>query len=645
MNRLKKVSSDNIKLLTVIAIAAVIRFWDLPGMQFMHDELSAVIRAQANSFGELIQKATTTDVHPVGVPIFIHYWTKLFGQSEIAVKIPFIISGLISIYYSYKIAEKWFNPTVALFTVVCLATLQCPTMYGQLARPYATGMLFSVMMVWCWTQFFFSEENKKRYMIGFVIFASLCTYDHYFCLLFAAIVGVTGLFFLNKQNALKYILMCAGVLILFIPQVSILMYHLSVGSGGEETWLGKPQPDWLIRFLCYLFHYSTVVYLMIIALFFAGIYFGRNELKQKTKLRIVLLVWALSGPLLAYVYSVMKTPVLQFSSFTFSLPFLLMFIFSFYPDLKKTMKLGIAGTLIVANTFTLFADRKHYPVFYTHPYEQMAKISSNAIQNYGEENVTVALSATEGFVDHYFGSRNKTKKKLDYLNVQQLDIPAFSLYLKNQKTNYFVAGNLPLEYLQLIRERYPFIESKTEGFTYSIYCFSKIKPLTEIKEAIVFSDTQDKQKSRFWDKYAAKEIAGELGVTAMYLDSTQEYSAGFSTSLFEIMNSRHSIVNVSADIAVEDAGSNPTLVLSIDDGTESLIWRGSEYQSYKKEDGKFNKVYVSNLFSGLDLKKHPYATIKVYVWNRNKKGVLVKNFKIEVIAGNPVIYGLYEPIE
>jgi dolichyl-phosphate-mannose-protein mannosyltransferase len=640
MKLLKKLSPDHILLLIVIFIAAVIRCWSLPAMQFMHDELSAVIRAQAGSFGELILKATTTDVHPVGVPIFIHYWTGLFGTSEVVVRLPFIICGLISIYYSYNIAEKWFNPTVALFTVVCLATLQCPTMYGQLARPYATGMLFSVMMVWCWTQFFFGETNKKRYLIGFVIFASLCTYDHYFCLLFAAIVGVTGLFFMNRQNALKYILMCVGVLVLFIPHLSILMVHLSVGAGGGESWLGKPQPDWLIVFIKYLFHYSSLVYLLIVTIFFAGIYFGRNELKHKNKLRIVLLVWAFLGPLMAYLYSIMKTPVLQFSSFTFSLPFLLMFIFSFYPDLKRSMKLGIAGALILVNTFTLFADRKHYPLFYTHPYEQMATIGGKAVMDHAEENVSIALSTTDKFVDFYFDKG----VAFDYLSVKEVDIPAFAAYLKKQPTNYFVAGNLPPEYIQMIKEEYPFIESKTEGFTYTVYCFTKNKPAAELKEKIVFTDTQEKQKSRFWDKTAMKEIPGEPGKTAMYLDSTIEYSPGFSTSLFEIMTSRHSIVNISADIAVEDPASNPTLVLSIDD-KESLIWRGSEYQSYKKADGKFNTVFVSDLFSGVDLKKHPYATIKIYVWNRDKKGVSVKNFKVEVIESNPMIYGLYEPIE
>lgn len=636
MNVIKKLSLNNYLLLFVIAVAVAIRFWDYSSMQFMHDELSAVIRSQANSFSELIYKTKTTDVHPVGVPIFVHYWTKIFGTNEMVVKFPFIIFGLISIYYSYKIAEKWFNPTVAILTCAFLATLQFPTMYGQLERPYATGMLFSVLMVWCWTQFFFSEKSKNKYAIGFVLFASLCTYNHYFSLLFAGLVGATGLLFLNKENAKKYILMCVVVILLFIPHISILFFHLSIGSGGEETWIGKPQPDWLITFLKYLFHYSIYVYVAVGTLFLASFYFFNKEKKVFDKMRIIALMWAILVPCLAYFYSITKTPVLQFSTFTFSLPFLLMFIFSFYADLKTPIKVVVVAIVMLVNTYTLFAERKHFPLFYKQPYEQMAIVSTDAIKKFGEKNVSVGLSVMPNFVDFYFERHGK----FNYLNVDGSDIKTFIEDLEKANTDYFVAGNLNPEFFQVVKEKYPYIVSKEEGFTFSVYCFSKRKQDNLIKENIVFSETQNVYKTRFWEKNFIRQDS------SMYLDSTREYSAGFSTYLYEILNSRHSILNVSAEIDTKnDPLVNPTLVLSIDDGKESIVWRGYEYYWYSKQPGGKTNVYVSHLFSGLDMKKHPYAHLKVYVWNRDKKKVLVKNLKVEVLESNPRIYGLYEPVD
>ena len=643
MSFFKKISLNTYLLLFVIAVAATIRFWNFPSMQFMHDELSAVIRSQANGFSELIYKTKTTDVHPVGVPIFVHYWTKIFGTNEMVVKFPFIIFGLISIYYSYKIAEKWFNSTVAILTCVFLATLQFPTMYGQLERPYATGMLFSVLMVWCWTQFFFSENSKNKYAIGFVLFASLCTYNHYFSLLFAGLVGATGLFFLNKENAKKYILMCIAVLLLFIPHISILLFHLSMGSGGEESWLGKPQPDWLLTFIKYLFHYSAIVYAQVGTVVLASFYFWERKKKVFDKMRIIALVWAIFVPCLAYFYSITKAPVLQFSTFTFSLPFLLMFIFSFYAELKTPIKLSAISTVILINTYTLFAERKHFPLFYKQPYEEMARISGKAIVAFGETKVSVALSAMEGFVDFYF---KKTGKPFTYFRVDKPDTRSFLSYLENEKTDYFVAGNLPLEYYQLIKEHYPYIVSKDEGFTFTVYCFSKIKPAKEIKEKVVFSETQFENKSNFWDKKYETFIKNNNPETFFIkLGMSEEYGAGFTAPLKNIVKSRHTILNVSAKFSVGEESCNPTLVVSVDDSEKSLLWRGSEYKDYKATKGKLDFICVSSLFSGVDLEKHPNATIKIYVWNRDKGDVWINSVKVETIESNPMIYGLYEPIE
>ena len=45
------------------------------------------------------------------------------------------------------------------------------------------------------------------------------------------------------------------------------------------------------------------------------------------------------------------------------------------------------------------------------------------------------------------------------------------------------------------------------------------------------------------------------------------------------------------------------------------------------------------------LKKHPNAEVKIYVWNKDKTAIAIDDFNIEAVISNPLIYGLYEPIE
>ena len=640
----KKITDDRILLFVILIIAAILRFWNFSGMPFMYDELSALFRAQAHSFSELIQKAKETDVHPVGIPVFVHYWSALFGKGEMVLKFPFILFSIASIYYTYKIAEKWFNSTVGLLSTACMATLQFPVMYGQMERPYASGMLFTVLMVWCWTNFFFGVKIKQNwYLIGFVIAASLCAMNHYFSLLFAFMVGATGLLFMNKQNYLKYLLGCISIVILFLPHISIFLYQLSQGGAEDDNWIGKPSSDWFFVFIKYLFHFSKKVYLLMLLLFLGSLFYIRKEKIIYYKMHIIAFVWTLLPFLTAYYYSVYKSPVLQFSTMTFSLPFLLIFIFSFYPKLSNPIKTVLLTFIISVNVFTLFTVRKHNEIFYKQPYDQMAKISIEMIDKNGEKNVTIALSVVDGFMNYYF---EKYKRKFNFFNTENFDPKGFRNFVNKQTTDFFVAGHLSSDYNQIIKERYPYMIKKEDGFSYSVYCFSKQKPDDELHDAIIFSEENSfRNKSKYWDEDTSQISKNNNRGTEYKLDSTNEYGPAFSAKLKDITNHKHNRINAKATVYSNDTTANPVLVLDIQEGGKSIVWRGADYSRFNNNPKENNTIYISELLSDFDFKKHPDAEVKIYIWNRNKKNIFIKNVTIEVVKSNSLIYSLYQPIE
>jgi uncharacterized membrane protein len=183
-------------LLGIMIVAAVLRFYDYANIPFMHDEFSALFRTQFDSFLELIQKGVKeTDTHPPGIQVFLYYWVKLFGTSEWVVKLPFTLCGLLSVALIYLIAKKWYNETVGLISAAFLASIQYTIMYSQIERPYVSGLFFSLAMVYFWTQLIQNpEKHFYRNSIFYILFSSLCAYNHHFSLLFTAIVGLTGLF-------------------------------------------------------------------------------------------------------------------------------------------------------------------------------------------------------------------------------------------------------------------------------------------------------------------------------------------------------------------------------------------------------------------------------------------------------------------
>jgi hypothetical protein len=254
----------------------------------------------------------------------------------------------------------------------------------------------------------------------------------------------------------------------------------------------------------------------------------------------------------------------------------------------------------------------------------MVLMGMNAIKEHGDKDVTIAYDVNEGFLNYYF---EKYSFHFNFLRVEKIEVRSFAAYVKTQTSNYFLAGNLSLEYFNIIKESYPYLITKDEGFTTSIYCYSKRKPLAELHESIVYS----------------KEI--DLNSFGNKMDSTREYGNSFTEKVSAITNSLYDIITVSAKLSVPDSTSNPTLVMDIIEDGKSVLWNGAAYQRFNNSSKSSATLYITRRLFDLNLRKHPNAELKVYIWNRDKKLLKIEKFKIEVTKGNPYIYGLYEPLE
>ena len=152
--------SNRAILLLIIFVAAIVRFYRFTDIPFMHDEFSAVFRTNFLSFQELIEKGVKPDGHPAGIQVFLFYWIKIFGSTEWVVKLPFTVMGIFAILLVYLVAKKWYNETVGLISAAFIASIQYTVMYSQIARPYISGLFFSLLMVHYWSRLI--DPNLKK---------------------------------------------------------------------------------------------------------------------------------------------------------------------------------------------------------------------------------------------------------------------------------------------------------------------------------------------------------------------------------------------------------------------------------------------------------------------------------------------------
>jgi hypothetical protein len=642
---MQKKLSNNTILILIVLLASVLRFYKYFEIPYTHDEFSAIFRTYFNSFAELIDKGAKIDGHPAGIQTFLYYYTKAFGYTEWIVKLPFTLFGIISVLLIYRIGKEWYNETVGLISAAFLSSIQYTVMYSNIARPYISGLFFSLLMVYFWTNLV-RLPQKRFYQNSalFIVSASLCTYNHHFSALFAVIVGFSGLLFIQRKYLLKYILSGLIIVLLYIPHFGIFLYQYNLG--GVEGWLAKPRNDFFINYIYYVFNYSWLSIGLTISLVIYG-FIGKNKLSLNYKSFILFLSWFLLPFLIGFFYSRYVNAVLQFSVLIFSFPYLLFLLFGHIKEQKVLSNLYLVIIIFVINIFSLAVNRKHFNLFYNSPYKQL--LVDNYYARNNNDSILSIIDSHKRISEFYYPETNIDTNFI-WLNSFEIE-KNFSDYLKEQSqfTNYLyfggTSGNNPIT-VPIIMEYYPTIEWQKNYAGSTSYLFSK-KPLLTTN-FIEFYDFETKAKEAWTTIDLSKFIdtASVSGNSSYFIDSTIEWSPTFSKTLKETITNKNNFIDISVKVYMPNGTNEQLLVASIDAKDENIYWGGTSFDRFITDSTQNNAwitIHHSIKFSDMNT-QNTDIKLKVFVWNKGKKNFLIDDFKVELREGNPVIYGLVERI-
>ncbi|MDD4604183.1 MAG: glycosyltransferase family 39 protein [Bacteroidales bacterium] len=645
MKRFKRSFCSEGLLFLILVTGAILRCYRLVDIPFTHDEFSAIIRTQFSTFGELIDKGIKIDGHPAGVQVFLYYWVKLFGVSEMALKIPFIFFGLVSVWLIYRIGKMWFNSTVGLVAASFLSFLQYPVMYSQIARPYSSGLCFALLMVFFWTNVVFHSDRKKIWnLAGYILAGALCAYDHHFCGLFAVMVAVTGLFYISRQQVRSYLCSNLIIIILYLPHIPIFLYQLNVG--GVEGWLQKPRFDFIIDYLKYIFHFSVFIYSLVILLIILALFWHHEKTRANRNFLLISVIWFLAPFLIGYLYSTFRSSVLQYSVLIFSFPFLLFFLFGRFKTERPIHQVIVVGLIALVTIPSLILERKHYQLFYKAPYQEIVSESKRAIDSLGSSQCRIILG-TKPEINPYYLKKLKCQN-LPFIYEDSIGRHGrFLQFLTEEKSDYLAYGCIsssPWENYQLILQQFPYLIKHKTYCGGDFYLFSRIKPLKpelEYFSTLVNGFEPSPEEWGFVNKEKCKDSLPIDGTRSFYAD-TCEFSPTYSRPLRDLIHQPTDIIDVSAEIRLPLVFPAAWMVLSVTSNDKMIWWNAVPVNDYVKP-GQTGKVYTSLRISDLELRHH-HLIFKAYIWNPKKLPYVLDNFTIEVRKGNPVIYGLYRKL-
>lgn len=627
-------------LLGLILIGGtILRFYNLSDRSLTNDELSALIGVNKNSVHDALQQYVSNDVHPAGVELFLFYWARLFDDSEFALRFPFAVCGILSIFLTYLIAEKWFGKLSALFTATSVGFLQFTILYSQLARPYSPGLFFSLTAVYCWTQVLFFHKNKINwwYFTGWVFSACLCTYIHYFAFLFIFIVGLSGLFFLTRKNYLYYLLSGLVIFILYLPHFSIFMKQFGYGGLG---WLPAPGKEFLSNFIFYSFNQSYWVLYSFLLICLWGMWQNRKTVRW-TKFHSLSLFWFFAVFGIGYLKSILDAPVLQNPALLFCFPYLLMFGFSFFSFTEKNIsfKSNYGKALVMLVLFmvicilSLLFEKKYYQ---TNPFPEFKKIAQKIIDwnnKYGKANITMAQNANSPtYLDYYFQKYNNEFSFVQSLNENSRDLIRLDSVLKNCQTAYFLYAWTNIKTIggidALIRKYFPVILQEETYFYSSAVLYSKDALINKKILFHTINDFENKNENVCWNNFQTlTDEQSHSGNMSSKTTREQEFGTIFSLPLdtFDSLQNMHLRTSVWCLMQDTDTYNYAKLVVSIDAGGKSIQWNDVLLNKYVTEPFLWKKVFLEYLFPA-EIKNG--AVVKIFIWNKGTYAVYADDFEI-----------------
>jgi len=141
-------------LLALTLLAAFLRLWQIGGKGLWYDEAATALMARASA-GEIIQfHWRAAFEHPPAWALLMAGWSRLFGQSEMALRLLSAFAGILIIPLFWQLcAALW--PTDRLLrrlAVGLVALSPVLTLYSQEARMYSLATLLAVATVLLWVR-------------------------------------------------------------------------------------------------------------------------------------------------------------------------------------------------------------------------------------------------------------------------------------------------------------------------------------------------------------------------------------------------------------------------------------------------------------------------------------------------------------
>ncbi|MCU1762032.1 glycosyltransferase family 39 protein [Pseudomonas sp. 14P_8.1_Bac3] len=231
-------------LLPILALAALVRFYDLTAAAIWGDEGSSLLLSQFSLSGIWLHAAH--DVHPPLYFFLLHGWIGLFGDGIFSIRCLSAVPGIVTVWLGVWLMDLLATRRAALLAGFLLALLPTAVRYSQEVRMYSLLGLWligaTIALVY-WIR----RPHRPRYLVAYALLMTAAFYTHYFtalCVLchwlYLGLIRVQPGYRLRHIQRPGWWLANAAIVLLFLPWlpslVDLLRHMDQLRANGDVGW-------------------------------------------------------------------------------------------------------------------------------------------------------------------------------------------------------------------------------------------------------------------------------------------------------------------------------------------------------------------------------------------------------------------------
>lgn len=217
------------KILLILITALILRLINLNQSLWL-DEAINVVNSQKYNFSDFLTVYSIGDFHPPLYFAVLWIWTHIFGTAEIVVRIPSVISGVLTVWLTYLIGKKLFNEKIGLVAGLILAFNPLHIYYSQEARMYALAALIVVVSFWSLLNLI---KGRRYFVFIYGVSVALVLYADY-PIYFVLPAQLVYVMWVERKKLLTVIMGIIMGVILWLPWLKILPSQLKTGQGAAS---------------------------------------------------------------------------------------------------------------------------------------------------------------------------------------------------------------------------------------------------------------------------------------------------------------------------------------------------------------------------------------------------------------------------